>query len=61
MSYKMLILFQIRLYVNTKLHWILGSYHYDPESIEVLKVFLYKIDATEATKDIVDWQEAGHV
>lgn len=61
MANKMLVLFQISLDEDTKLHRVLWLYHHDAEAVEVLKILLDKIYAAEATKNVVDWQKARHV
>lgn len=52
--YKMLVLLQIRLDVNSKLYRVLWFYHHYAEAIEVIKVLLDKIKAAEATKYVVN-------
>lgn len=57
----MLVFFQRRLNVNTKLHWMLWLAHVNSKSVKVLKVFLHQIDAPESTELIINLDESRRI
>ena len=61
MRHKMLVFFQRRLNVNTKLHWMLRLAHVNSKSIKVLKVFLNQIDASKSTELIINLDESRRI